>query len=147
MRNYITAAEADAIVAALIPSADPDRQAWDALDEDDKEIHITRAMVKIDLMPFRGRAATDYQEHAFPRYGQQGVPDAVKQALALEACAMAAYGGEASQRYRIQSQGIRAFSAGSLSESYAGGPNPWTLLSDVARYLLGPYLTGVVDCV
>jgi hypothetical protein len=147
MANYITATEADAIVANLIPSTDPDRQAWETLDESDKEIHITRAMVKIDTMPFTGRAAADYQETSFPRRGQTAVPLAVKQALALEACALAAYGGEADQRFRIMSQGVKAFRAGNLSESYTGAVNPMALLSGVARYLLAPYLAGGVDCV
>lgn len=146
MTSYITSVQADEYIAALIPSNDPEHVAWASLEASDKDIFISRAMLKIESLPFTGTVAVSFQETAFPRWGQTEVPESVKQALALEAAALAAYGAEAEQRDRIQAQGITAFKAGNLSESYVRR-GPVTLLSPVSSYLLAPFLAGVVPCV
>lgn len=146
MMSYITTAEADATVAAIIPSTDPERTTWEGLETADKVIFVDRAMLKIETLRFSGVAAVSFQETAFPRRGQTEVPDEVKQAVALEAAAIATYGEEAAQRERIQAQGITSFKAGNLSESYERRARV-TLLSSTASYLLTPFLAGVVPCV
>lgn len=146
MTSYITTAEADAIVAAIIPSTDPERTTWESLETADKAIYVDRAMIKIETLQFSGVAAVSFQETAFPRRGQAEVPEEIKQAVALEAAAISAYGAEAAQRDRIQAQGISSFKVGNLAESY-NRHGPITLLSTVAAYLLTPFIAGVVPCV
>lgn len=146
MTSYISTVQADEYIAALIPSTDPERVAWEGLATADKAIYVDRAMLKIETLQFSGVAAVSFQETAFPRRGQTEVPDAVMKAVALEAAAIAAYGEEAAQRDRIQAQGITSFKAGNLSESY-DRRGPVTLLSPVATYLLTPFIAGVVPCV
>ena len=146
MTPYITSVQADEYIAALIPSNDPEHVAWASLEATDKDIFISRAMLRIESLPFTGTAAVSFQETAFPRWGQTGVPDAVKKAVALEAAAIAAYGAEAEQRERIQSQGVTAFSVGNLSESYVRRGRA-ALLSPAASYLLAPFRAGGAPCV
>lgn len=146
MTPYITSVQADEYIAALIPSNDPEHVAWASLEASDKDIFISRAMLRIESLPFTGTAAVSFQETAFPRWGQTEVPEAVKQALALEAAAIAAYGAEAEKRERIQSQGVTSFSVGNLSESYVRRGR-MALLSPVATYLLAPFRSGGAPCV
>lgn len=146
MTPYITTSQADEYIAALIPSTGLERTAWESLDDADKAIFVGRSMRKIEALPFSGAVAVSSQDTAFPRRGQTEVPEAVKQAVALEAAALAAYGDEAEQRDRIKSQGISSFRLGNLSESYNRGASSY-LLSSVAYGLLRPFMAGGVACV
>lgn len=143
MTPYITVQEGDEFISSLLPSLDPERTAWMQLSEADKAVYITQAMLRIEALPYSGTAAVEGQANMFPRYGQDAVPEAVQQALAMEACAIPAVYAEAQERTRLQAQGVQSFSVGKLSESYgyAGGKQ---LYSGIARYLLEPYLVGGV---
>lgn len=146
MASYINVAEADSILADMLPTDNAGLAAWNALSEGNKNAYLVRAMLSIDSLPYRGSRAAVGQQEAFPRAGQAEVPEAVKQAQALEACALVSASSDADVRQQMQAQGVKSFSLGSLSESYehVGGP---VLLSGMARALLRPYVTGVVPIV
>ena len=78
------------------------------------------------------------------------VPQRVLDAICEEALALLDRGN--SQRRRLQQEGVTAFRAGSIQETYAtgatrrsAGPNP--IISVEARELLRPYLAGAVRIV
>jgi hypothetical protein len=146
MTPYIEAAGADGIIAEALPAADAGRCAWAALDESDKGAYLMRAMLALEALPYRGKKAAAEQAEAFPRAGQQGVPEAVRRALTLEACALASVSADADIRGQLMAQGVTSFSLGGLSESYGhtGGP---ALMSAPAKALLRPYVTGVAPIV
>lgn len=143
--TYITSAEADDIINGYLVSTDPQRVAWAALSTSDKEVYLRQALQRIDALPLSGRPTDMFNLLQFPRKGQATVPGQVKQAQALEACASIGTAEEADKRAQLQAQGITAFSAGSLSESY-GKPGSAVdrLFSAQAKTLLKPFLLGVV---
>lgn len=145
MAGYITAEEADTVIAGLMLSADARRAAWEALTAADKEICLEQALLRIEAVPYRGRKAAEGQTLQFPRAGQDGVPAAVKLAQAMEACAGLGMAEEAAKRAQLRAQGIRSFSAGKLSETYdSGGTGALgTLYSAEAQRLLKPFVLGV----
>lgn len=149
MDPYITITEVAELIEGLLPSSDPDRKAWEALTEDtDKTVFLAQAMFRIESLRYSGRPAIASQVTSFPRSGQTAVPREIKQALALEACACSSFAAnlDAIQRDRLQAQGVTSFSAGSLSEAYAQGAKR-KIRSDMAHYLLLPYLAGGVRLV
>jgi hypothetical protein len=150
MDPYITITEVAEFVEGLLPSSDPDRAAWEAVEsEADKTAFLSQAMLRIESLRYAGRPADVNQLVCFPRTGQLIVPDEVKQALALEACACASFitDTDARQREKLQTQGVKAFSAGRLSESYGPRSGRTNLRSEMAQYLLTPYLAGGVRIV
>jgi len=149
MDPYITITEVAELIEGLLPSSDPDRKAWAALSEEaDKTAFLAQAMLRIESLHYSGRSAVLYQQTSFPRFGQTSVPDEVRKALALEACALTSFVGDtdARQREKLQAQGVTSFSVGSLSEAYGQGSKR-KIRSDMAHYLLMPYLAGGVRLV
>lgn len=147
MNSYITPEEALDYARALLPSSDASRQALEALELPDISAYLYRAMSVVESLKYKGGKTHPCQETQFPRFGSQDVPEAVKQAQALEACALSLSGHSADKRAQLQAQGVKSFSAGSLSESYelgSRGNAAGGLMSDFARRLLTPYLLGVV---
>lgn len=145
MAGYITVAEADIIIADYFPAFHKWRTAWEALTAADKNGYLNQALAKLESIAYIGRKANPKQPLQFPRKGQDGIPEGVKQAQAIEACATVSMAGAADQRAQLQAQGITSFSAGNLSETYgktASGAGK--LFSILARELLQPYLLGVV---
>ena len=141
--GYVAVAEADAIITTYLISTDPQRVAWMALSESDKSAYLNQALLKLENIAYVGRKADPTQVLQFPRRGQM-LPEAVKNAQALEACASVGMSGEADMRAQLQAQGITSFSAGSLSESYGKiSTGAGALFSRLARDLLKPYLLGV----
>jgi len=158
--SYISLEDADAFVSANYTSTETEFTTWDALEDADKEIYLRRACKKIDKQRFTGIKAVSTQALEFPRaimsdyrreqypalytilnndwIVQTETPQAVKDAQVEEALQLAI--GEP-QRLKLQRQGVKSFSLGSLSESYSG-PNRITLISEEARDLLRPYLAG-----
>lgn len=145
MAGYVTAAEADTVIAGLMLFADARRTAWEALTAADKEICLAQALNRIEALTYRGGKASAGQTLQFPRAGQDGVPAAVKQAQAMEACAGLGMAEEAAKRAQLRAQGIRSFSAGKLSETYeTGGTGALgSLYSAEAQRLLKPFVLGV----
>jgi hypothetical protein len=143
--TYVTAAEADAIITAWLPSSDAQRAAWAALSTADKEAYLLQAAAWIEGLPFSGCIYSLDQQMQFPRdYNDTGeVPDAVKKAQALEAAASVGMTAQAAKRAQLRAMGVTSFSAGSLSETY-GALSGNGLFSPMAAQLLRRYQMGGV---
>lgn len=160
--TYISKADADLYVASRYMSTEAKRVAWAALSEADCEVLLRRAASIIDQQPLAGVKITESQTMEFPRalyteyvgdenllspqivtnenwYVQSAVPAAVCAAqveLALQ------YTVGTPDRIELQRQGVKSFSVGKLSETYAGTRS--SLVSIEARDLLAPYVLGSV---
>lgn len=160
--SYISKADADAYVALRYMSTEAKRVAWAALPEADCEVLLRRAASIIDQQPLAGVKVTEAQTMEFPRalyteyvgddnilspqimtnenwHVQTSVPTAVLAAqieLALQ------YTVGTPDRIEFQRQGVKSFSVGKLSETYAGTRS--SLVSIEARDLLAPYVLGSV---
>lgn len=146
---YLTPAEATKIIDQTLPSTNPYRIAWNKLEDDDKEAYLREATTVIDSLRLRGTKADLAQTLAFPRDSQADVPDDVKTACALEACTVGAIGADVLKRNELQAMGIKSFTAGKISETYAdnisvsrGGIDAF--MNATAKHLLRKYLAGVV---
>lgn len=64
---YISATEADGILAAAMLSTDPLLVGWDAASAGDKGVALTHATEDIDACPWIGRVADEDQPLAWPR--------------------------------------------------------------------------------
>lgn len=148
MTGYVTTAEADGVIAAL-PSSDPGKSAWTALTDKDKQAYLDDALLAMEQQLYAGRKKDMSQPLQFPRAGQPDVPEEVKHAQALEACARCVDAGEHGKRAQMQAQGVKAFSVGSLSESYDGrlASGDAALYSPRAALLLRWYMAGSVTVV
>ena len=65
---YATVEQANAYVASYYSSTNNIRIAWEALNEEDKQITLNRSEQLIDLLPFNGKPVDPKQLNAFPRY-------------------------------------------------------------------------------
>ena len=159
--SYLLLADADTYLSANYASTDAKMIVWTALTDANCEAYLRKATKTIDRQPLAGFKSTLSQTLEFPRtlyteyaselynnsaiigdenwYTQPAVPDAVKYAeceIALEL----AQGIPA--RMGLQRQGVKSFSLGNLSESYAGKQN--NIISQEAKELLAPYINGGV---
>lgn len=141
--TYITVDEANEIISGYFLSDDAQRTAWDALSSADKEVYLRQSLLRIDAQIFSGRKAGTDQALQFPRYGKTSVPQSVKIAQALEACAGIGIAAEAEKRAQLQAQGVQSFTAGSLSETYVEGTSS-PLFSCIAAKMLRPFIAGGV---
>lgn len=152
--SYVTAAEADSYIAARYTATSADRIRWNALSTVDKDILLVDSCYEIEILPFRGRKVLKTQPLSFPRRipFQSGVaetpevPDGIKFAqieLALYLSDKTKV-AEQSQRQSLQSQGVRSFSLGDLSESYRTGSSQKAapLLCPKCALFLRPHLSG-----
>lgn len=159
--SYCTFAEADAYLVDHYTSVDPKMAAWAALNQQDASALLRRAAQIIDTLPLVGMKVTYEQKMAFPRaiyttysekympvilsawtdntYVQTEVPDAVKYAQAEIAIELV---GGVPQREQLRRQGVKSFSVGSMSETYAGPVN--AVISFEAQRLLQPYVARSV---
>ena len=134
--SYCTIEYADEYFAGRLHA-----ESWGETSDADKEKALRQATKEIDRQLLKGRKATDAQELAFPRYPDNEVPEAVKEACCEEALAILENGN--SQRRKLQQEGVQSFSLGNMSETYAAGAGKG-LLSQEAKELLQPWLLGGV---
>lgn len=157
--SYISLVDADTYLSNHYIAADPKKVAWDALTDADCEALLRKAAITIDRQPLVGLKATIAQTLAFPRaiysdfpnyiyqtqafindsnwYVQTSVPTEVKEAQ----CEIAIESTQTTpNRVKLQRQGVKSFSLGSLSESYTGSQN--NIISQEAKELLSPYIGG-----
>jgi hypothetical protein len=137
--SYIDTEEANEYFAGRLHA-----ERWGETDNSTKEAALKQATRTIDRQLLKGRKATDTQELAFPRYPDEEVPEAVKEACCEEALAMLERGN--SQRRKLQQEGVQSFTLGSVSETYAPGGGRG-LLSQEAKELLRPWLLGGVNII
>lgn len=155
--SYIDIAGADAYFAGRLYS-----DTWTNATNIDKEKALKQATKAIDRQPLKGRPVDLSQALAFPRCYlspdapplqyrldlpagwrcESEPPQAVVYACCEEALALLERGN--SQRRKLQQEGVRSVSIGSLSETYAPGSGRG-LLSQEAKELLRPYLAGAVQ--
>lgn len=117
--SYATVQEANEYVSSHYLSTDSERDRWNSLTDDDKQILLNKGKDIIDRLPLTGRTTELNQEDAFPRNGQIEVPKNVKFAeieLAL------AYSDpdltETQAQYqRMVNYGVSSYSIGNFSES------------------------------
>lgn len=136
---YITLAEATTYYASRLHTG-----SWDDASDADKQKALDMATRAIDRMPIVGVKTGDDQANAFPRYPDEDVPQAVKDACCEEALALLERGN--SQRRKLQAEGVVSMSIGGLSETYAVGSGRG-LLSQEAKELLRPWLLGAVNII
>ena len=140
--SYVSVADADEYMASRLYA-----DAWGSADATDKAKAIMMATRAIDRLLLAGRPADTEQELAFPRDGQDDVPQAVVDATCEEALAILDRGN--SERRRMQADGLTSFQIGTLSEVYATGQSgrslvPHGLISVEARELMRAYTAGSV---
>lgn len=156
--TYISLADSKTYATAHKISTDATLIAWDALIDTNKEILLRKATQIIDRQRLTGIRAIWNQTLEFPRVTYSDyqsntwyspdwwyplaltltVPDAVKYAQCEIALSLI---NGVSERAQMQREGVRSFSLGGLSESYAGGQNR---LCFEAMELLAPYLARSV---
>lgn len=147
--SYSTVVEADEYVSTRYISTDPVRTRWEGLTEDDKQALLNKSMDIINNLPLTGCKANADQENAFPRFGQEEIPDAVKFAEIELALAYADSDSVADvDHYRKMVQyGISSYSIGNFSEalltySKNGLELQYGVISTQAERLLTPWLSG-----
>jgi len=150
--SYITLSAAKAWISAHVRSSD--RTSWDALTDTDKTIALQEAEDRIDDLPLRGRkynievtAGVPDQQAEFPRIidgvtvswndntNEAIVPQDIKDAVCLEAVALAQWGS--SWRRKNQEQGVTQISLGGVQESYSSTS---MLLSPRAMQIMRKYI-------
>jgi phage gp36-like protein len=137
--SYCTTEYADEYFAGRLHA-----ERWGETSDADKEKALRQATKEIDRQLLKGRKATDTQELAFPRYPDEEVPEAVKEACCEIALALLERGN--SQRRKLQQEGVQSFTLGNMSETYAPGSGRG-LLSQEAKELLRPWLLGGVNII
>lgn len=116
-------------------------ESWTGADDSTKEAALKQATRTIGRLLLKGRKVDEDQKLAFPRYPDDEVPKAVKEACCEEALALLERGNN--QRRKLQQEGVQSFTLGSMSETYAPGGGRG-LLSQTAKELLKPWLLGSV---
>lgn len=150
--SYVTIADADTYISGHYRSNNTDKKRWDELEEEDKEVCLVNACELIEVLPFQGRKALSTQTMQFPRlpmqycHTEEGTPANVKQAqieLALYLSNDEAQ-ADAEQRKALQTQGVKSFSVGKLSEAYATDTSikSAAYLCTKCMDKLKPYLNG-----
>lgn len=132
------------IDASLYLAGRPNIEAWTSATPEQRLGALIEVSDQIDDMRWKGLPLTIGQARTWPRSGVDMYHMTVlKRAVILEAVALleGAQDTEGQQRAKLQAQGVKAFSLGSLSESYggetkgAGGFN-----SESAYKVLRPYM-------
>ena len=137
--SYIDIEEADEYFSGRLHT-----ESWGQADDSTKEKALKQATKEIDRQPLTGRKTADDQALAFPRYPDEEVPEAVKEACCEVALALLERGN--SQRRKLQQEGVQSFTLGNLSETYAPGAGRG-LLSQEAKELLRPWLLWAVNII
>ena len=145
--SYCTRAEAEAYLEDNYTSTDIKYTAWLELSDHDADVLLRKAARLIDNQPVQGYKVLATQTMAFPRilwsdavngFYEYTIPDAVKYAQAEIALTLAQ--GNSEERADLQAQGVKSFSLGNLSETYAGKSGG--VISQRAKELLAPFLGG-----
>lgn len=160
--TYISIADAAAYIEKHYISTAEKRTAWEAAEEEDKEILLRNAAVNIDKIPFPGVKYDEDQALQFPRIRRtrprpydsamdylstEGiVPDGIKYAQVEEAMELLTP-GTGTELYEENRSNIKSYSIGHLSETYGKGSGAATaanlyIHSLKAIDLINPYLFG-----
>jgi len=140
INSYVTVEEADAYFVNTLQSED-----WNKYDTSTKEKALITATRQIDRLPFADKKLDLYQNLEFPRVSTNlaftdGIPDAVIYATCEQALFLLKGG---SKRQELQQQGVKSYSLGDLSETFADNLSDAQkticpeALAYLRRYLLG----------
>lgn len=113
---YATVEQANTYIKTHYSSTDSLRLSWENLSDEDKEILLTRAEQQIDCLPLKGKPLVAGK--AFPRDPFREV-SLEKALVATVELAVQKQDKELLERYKLRSQGVRAYKIGDLSETLA----------------------------
>ena len=136
---YATVEQANAYVASYYSSTNNIRIAWEALNEEDKQVMLNRSEQLIDLLPFNGKPVDPKQVNAFPRYPNPELSlERVKIAV-IELALQTNGDTEAQDRLNLRAQGVKSYKIGDLSETF-NDTNSEDYLIQFALDVVNPFL-------
>lgn len=121
INSYVTVEEADSYFANTLQFED-----WNQFDTSAKEKALITATRQIDRLPFASRKLDINQSLEFPRTTtnlpfSDGIPDSITYATCEQALFLLQGG---SKRQELQKQGVKSYSLGDLSETFADNLSP-----------------------
>lgn len=144
--TYITSDEANEYVKQFYLASDSLRIQWEVMTEEDREVYLRRAFVRINQLPYTGKRKSPKQPLPFPR--QDGNLLKVKYAQVEQALATTdtVATQEVEDRQRLRRAGVQSYKIGDLQENFyrQGSESNATMfgLCEKAYYYLSEYLTG-----
>ena len=134
---YATVEQANAYVQNFYSSADSLRLTWEALSDGDKQVSLNRAEQIIDMLPFSGKP--EHKDKAFPRKPNEEY--SLKQAqIATIELAVQQLNSEAKERFELQSQGVKSYKIGDLSETFGSDASSHSGIDEYTFSIVYPYL-------
>ena len=115
---YATVEQANAYVASYYSSTNNIRIAWEALNEEDKQVMLNRSEQLIDLLPFNGKPVDPKQVSAFPRYPNPELSLERVRIAAIELALQTNGDTETQDRLNLRAQGVKSYTIGDLSETF-----------------------------
>lgn len=134
---YATLEQANAYVASYYSSTNNIRVAWEALDDEDKQVALNRAEQTIDLLPFKG--IPESKEKAFPRCPDSELSLIRVRDATIELALQMNGDTEAQERLSLRAQGVKSYKIGDLSETF-GETNVDDYLTQFAVDVITPFL-------
>lgn len=147
--SYITLEEAETYIKNYVTD-EAIKAKWNALTGEQKEVYLRKAVLNIDKLHFGGIKVDSKQRLEFPRkysghysggYLVEEVPWAIKSAEVEEALFLT---NGVPQSIKNQKKGIKSFSIGDLSETYAMDTISGNVVYANTMELIGKYLIGSV---
>lgn len=136
---YATVEQANAYVASYYSSTNNIRIAWEALNEEDKQITLNRSEQLIDLLPFNGKPVDPKQVNAFPRYPNPELSLERVRIAAIELALQTNGDTETQDRLNLRAQGVKSYKIGDLSETFKD-TNSEDYLIQFALDVINPFL-------
>ena len=115
---YATVEQANAYVASYYSSTNNIRIAWEALNEEDKQVMLNRSEQLIDLLPVNGKPVDPKQVSAFPRYPNPELSLERVRIAAIELALQTNGDTETQDRLNLRAQGVKSYTIGDLSETF-----------------------------
>lgn len=87
--TYVLPEESNTLISQVLPASNPLRQAWEVLDDEEKEGYLAAALRRLENLNFAGERVWAYQPLKFPRYARRqpmeldGAPVEVQRAQAV----------------------------------------------------------------
>lgn len=145
VNSYVSVPEADSYFDSTLQSEE-----WNKYDATTKEKALITATRQINRLPFSGRKLDLYQNLEFPRTNTaleftDGIPDAVAYATCEQALFLLQGG---SKRQELQKQGVKSYSLGDLSETFADNLSEAqkTICPEALSYLRKYMIGSVAIC-
>lgn len=136
---YATVEQANAYVASYYSSTNNIRIAWEALNEEDKQVILNRSEQLIDLLPFNGKPVDPKQVNAFPRYPNPELSLERVRIAAIELALQTNGDTETQDRLNLRAQGVKSYKIGDLSETFKD-TNSEDYLIQFALDVINPFL-------